>query len=107
MKYYLSPTLVFIVIAVIDFCLARILVFDQETNYQSLCLTWASKSNCIQRRGIAHIIIIMSICLFLCYSIKVSSSQVGQVEFQKATVIVLLPRRSGILKCKITWSQKC
>nr|XP_020446743.1 putative ATP-dependent RNA helicase TDRD9 isoform X2 [Monopterus albus] len=36
---------------VIDFCLARHLVCDQETNYQSLHLTWASKTNCNQRKG--------------------------------------------------------
>ncbi|XP_056151357.1 ATP-dependent RNA helicase TDRD9 [Lampris incognitus] len=36
---------------VIDFCLARRLVYDQETNYQFLCLTWASKNNCNQRKG--------------------------------------------------------
>ncbi|XP_040916868.1 ATP-dependent RNA helicase TDRD9 [Toxotes jaculatrix] len=36
---------------VIDFCLTRHLVCDQDTNYQSLCLTWASKTNCNQRRG--------------------------------------------------------
>lgn len=50
-KFYLAPASLFIVITVIDFCLARILVCDQETNYQSLCLSWASKSNCNQRRG--------------------------------------------------------
>ncbi|XP_062851750.1 ATP-dependent RNA helicase TDRD9 [Trichomycterus rosablanca] len=36
---------------VIDFCLMRHLVCDKETNYQSLRLTWASKTNCNQRRG--------------------------------------------------------
>ncbi|KAM8737457.1 ATP-dependent RNA helicase TDRD9 isoform 2-T2 [Acanthopagrus schlegelii] len=36
---------------VIDFCLARHNVCDQDTNYQSLRLTWASKTNCNQRRG--------------------------------------------------------
>ncbi|CAL8272859.1 unnamed protein product [Merluccius merluccius] len=36
---------------VIDFCLARHLVCDKETNYQSLRLTWASKTNCNQRKG--------------------------------------------------------
>ncbi|XP_076841783.1 ATP-dependent RNA helicase TDRD9 [Brachyhypopomus gauderio] len=36
---------------VIDFCLARHLVCDRETNYQSLQLTWASKTNCNQRKG--------------------------------------------------------
>ncbi|XP_061854824.1 ATP-dependent RNA helicase TDRD9 [Colius striatus] len=36
---------------VIDFCLTRILVCDEETNYGSLRLVWASKSNCNQRKG--------------------------------------------------------
>ncbi|XP_034531835.1 ATP-dependent RNA helicase TDRD9 [Notolabrus celidotus] len=36
---------------VIDFCLARRMVCDQDTNYQSLRLTWASKTNCNQRKG--------------------------------------------------------
>ncbi|NXN71597.1 TDRD9 helicase, partial [Himantopus himantopus] len=36
---------------VIDFCLTRILVCDEETNYQSLRLCWASKTNCNQRKG--------------------------------------------------------
>lgn len=42
---------VFMSAIVIDFCLARHLVCDQETNYQSLRLTWASKTNCNQRKG--------------------------------------------------------
>ncbi|XP_031439020.1 ATP-dependent RNA helicase TDRD9 [Clupea harengus] len=36
---------------VIDFCLARHLVCDRDTNYRSLRLTWSSKTNCNQRRG--------------------------------------------------------
>ncbi|NXW54040.1 TDRD9 helicase, partial [Eurystomus gularis] len=36
---------------VIDFCLARTLACDEETNYQSLRLCWASKINCNQRKG--------------------------------------------------------
>ncbi|XP_069049211.1 ATP-dependent RNA helicase TDRD9 isoform X2 [Lepisosteus oculatus] len=36
---------------VIDFCLVKHLVCDKETNFQSLRLTWASKTNCNQRRG--------------------------------------------------------
>ncbi|NWU59244.1 TDRD9 helicase, partial [Dromas ardeola] len=36
---------------VVDFCLIRILVCDDETNYQSLRLCWASKTNCNQRKG--------------------------------------------------------
>ncbi|KFP91773.1 Putative ATP-dependent RNA helicase TDRD9, partial [Apaloderma vittatum] len=36
---------------VIDFCLTKTLVCDEETNYQSLRLSWASKANCSQRKG--------------------------------------------------------
>ncbi|XP_061468264.1 ATP-dependent RNA helicase TDRD9 isoform X2 [Rhineura floridana] len=36
---------------VIDFCLTRNLVCDEDTNYQSLRLCWASKNSCNQRRG--------------------------------------------------------
>ncbi|XP_049684304.1 ATP-dependent RNA helicase TDRD9 isoform X3 [Accipiter gentilis] len=36
---------------VIDFCLTKTLVCDEETNYQSLRLCWASKTSCHQRRG--------------------------------------------------------
>ncbi|XP_038633739.1 ATP-dependent RNA helicase TDRD9 isoform X4 [Scyliorhinus canicula] len=36
---------------VIDFCLTRNLVCDEDTNYQSLRLNWASKMSCNQRKG--------------------------------------------------------
>ncbi|KAF6352554.1 tudor domain containing 9 [Rhinolophus ferrumequinum] len=36
---------------VIDFCLTRTLVCDEDTNYQSLRLSWASKTSCTQRKG--------------------------------------------------------
>ncbi|KAM9091278.1 ATP-dependent RNA helicase TDRD9 [Megaptera novaeangliae] len=36
---------------VIDFCLTRTLVCDEDTNYQSLRLSWASKTICDQRKG--------------------------------------------------------
>ncbi|NXJ92746.1 TDRD9 helicase, partial [Corythaixoides concolor] len=36
---------------VIDFCLTRTLVCDEETNYRSLRLCWAPKANCNQRKG--------------------------------------------------------
>ncbi|CAB1330971.1 unnamed protein product [Coregonus sp. 'balchen'] len=39
---------------VIDFCLARHMVCDKETRYQSLRLTWASKTNCNQRRAVTE-----------------------------------------------------
>lgn len=38
-------------VAVIDFCLTRTLVCDEDTNYQSLRLSWASKTSCNQRKG--------------------------------------------------------
>lgn len=37
--------------SVIDFCLTKILFCDPQTNYSHLKLSWASKSNCIQRAG--------------------------------------------------------
>uniref|UniRef100_A0A8C4VQE2 RNA helicase n=1 Tax=Gopherus evgoodei TaxID=1825980 RepID=A0A8C4VQE2_9SAUR len=36
---------------VIDFCLTRTLVCDEDTNYQSLRICWASKTSCNQRKG--------------------------------------------------------
>ncbi|OCT68434.1 hypothetical protein XELAEV_18039735mg [Xenopus laevis] len=36
---------------VVDFCLTKTLVCDEETHYQSLRLSWASKINCDQRKG--------------------------------------------------------
>nr|XP_032521208.1 probable ATP-dependent RNA helicase spindle-E [Danaus plexippus plexippus] len=36
---------------VIDFCLMKVLVADENTNFTSLQLSWASKTNCEQRAG--------------------------------------------------------
>lgn len=41
----------FFLLAVIDFCLTKILFCDKETSYQNLRLCWASKTNCNQRKG--------------------------------------------------------
>lgn len=41
----------FSLLAVIDFCLTKILFCDKETNYRNLRLCWASKTNCHQRKG--------------------------------------------------------
>lgn len=35
----------------IDFCLVKVLAIDPASNYQSLQLCWASKTNCVQRAG--------------------------------------------------------
>lgn len=43
--------MLFFPMAVIDFCLTRTLVCDEDTNYQSLRLSWASKTSCDQRKG--------------------------------------------------------
>lgn len=40
-----------VVIVVIDFCLVKMLVADTQTNFTSLQLKWASKTNCEQRAG--------------------------------------------------------
>ncbi|KAK2147306.1 hypothetical protein LSH36_561g03033 [Paralvinella palmiformis] len=40
-----------LLVPVIDFCLTKVLMCDPETSYTSLQLQWASKANCIQRRG--------------------------------------------------------
>lgn len=37
--------------SVIDFCLIKIQVQERETSYSSLQLSWASKSQAIQRAG--------------------------------------------------------
>ncbi|GBP03915.1 Probable ATP-dependent RNA helicase spindle-E [Eumeta japonica] len=36
---------------VIDYCLMKVLVADEQTNFTSLQLRWASKTNCTQRAG--------------------------------------------------------
>ncbi|NWU93303.1 TDRD9 helicase, partial [Upupa epops] len=49
-KCFCNNSRFYLFIAVIDFCLVRTLVCDEETNYQSLRLCWASKTNCNQRK---------------------------------------------------------
>lgn len=92
---------------VIDFCLARRMVCDRETNYQSLRLTWASKTNCNQRRGkilaaqnfSAQILASTNFCPFLHLF---PLCQEGQVEFLRATVTVWSPKSSGQMKSETT-----
>uniref|UniRef100_A0A1B6DS36 Probable ATP-dependent RNA helicase spindle-E n=1 Tax=Clastoptera arizonana TaxID=38151 RepID=A0A1B6DS36_9HEMI len=36
---------------VVDFCLTKHLIYDDETNFSHLQVTWASKNNCEQRAG--------------------------------------------------------
>lgn len=38
-------------ISVIDFCLTRNLITDTKTNFTTLRLDWASRTNCEQRKG--------------------------------------------------------
>lgn len=44
------------IFAVIDFCLTKNLISDPDTNYTSLHVEWASKANCIQRKGMCALI---------------------------------------------------
>jgi HrpA-like helicases len=36
---------------VVDFCLTKHLICDNNTNFSSLQVCWASKANCTQRAG--------------------------------------------------------
>lgn len=47
----LNIHLIFIFISVIDYCLTKNLVTDTNTNFISLRLDWAARSNCRQRAG--------------------------------------------------------
>lgn len=44
------------IFVVIDFCLTKNLISDPDTNYTSLHVEWASKANCIQRKGMCALI---------------------------------------------------
>ncbi|XP_028993907.1 ATP-dependent RNA helicase TDRD9 isoform X2 [Betta splendens] len=81
---------------VIDFCLARRLVCDQQTNYQSLCLTWASKTNCNQRRGRAG-----RVSKGYCYRLVTREFWRNQIPDFMTPEILLSPLTSIMLKVKL------
>ncbi|XP_072532828.1 ATP-dependent RNA helicase TDRD9 [Salminus brasiliensis] len=81
---------------VIDFCLARHLVCDKETNYQSLHLTWASKTNCNQRRGRAG-----RVSKGICYRLVTRDFWNKQIPDYAVPEMLRSPLASIVLKVKL------
>uniref|UniRef100_A0A3Q3A8T5 ATP-dependent RNA helicase TDRD9 n=1 Tax=Kryptolebias marmoratus TaxID=37003 RepID=A0A3Q3A8T5_KRYMA len=81
---------------VIDFCLARHLVCDNETNYQSLRLTWASKTNCNQRKGRAG-----RVSKGYCYRLVTKAFWRGEIPDYMIPEMLLAPLTTIMLKVKL------
>ncbi|XP_071383843.1 ATP-dependent RNA helicase TDRD9 [Centroberyx affinis] len=81
---------------VIDFCLARHLVCDKETNYQSLRLTWASKTNCNQRRGRAG-----RVSKGFCYRLVTKEFWKNEIPDYMIPEMLCAPLASIMLKVKL------
>nr|XP_040055966.1 ATP-dependent RNA helicase TDRD9 isoform X2 [Gasterosteus aculeatus aculeatus] len=81
---------------VIDFCLARRMVCDRETNYQSLRLTWASKTNCNQRRGRAG-----RVSKGYCYRLVTKKFWTNEIRDYMIPEMLLAPLATIVLKVKL------
>ncbi|XP_034077841.1 ATP-dependent RNA helicase TDRD9 [Gymnodraco acuticeps] len=81
---------------VIDFCLARHMVCDQDTNYQSLRLTWASKTNCNQRRGRAG-----RVSKGYCYRLVTKEFYKNEIPDYMVPEMLLAPLSNIMLKVKL------
>uniref|UniRef100_A0A8C2ZES9 RNA helicase n=1 Tax=Cyclopterus lumpus TaxID=8103 RepID=A0A8C2ZES9_CYCLU len=81
---------------VIDFCLVRHMVCDQETNYQSLQLTWASKTNCNQRRGRAG-----RVSKGYCYRLVTKEFWRNEIPDYMIPEMLLAPLTTIMLKVKL------
>ncbi|XP_053138500.1 ATP-dependent RNA helicase TDRD9 isoform X1 [Hemicordylus capensis] len=81
---------------VIDFCLTRTLVCDEDTNYQSLRLCWASKNSCNQRRGRAG-----RVSKGYCYRLVCKDFWVNVIPESTVPEIMRCPLESTILKVKL------
>ncbi|XP_041827179.1 ATP-dependent RNA helicase TDRD9 [Melanotaenia boesemani] len=81
---------------VIDFCLARHMVCDPDTNYQSLRLTWASKTNCNQRRGRAG-----RVSKGYCYRLVTKEFWKNEIPDYMIPEMLLAPLATIILKVKL------
>ncbi|XP_041669386.1 ATP-dependent RNA helicase TDRD9 [Cheilinus undulatus] len=81
---------------VIDFCLARHMVCDQDTNYQSLRLTWASKTNCNQRRGRAG-----RVSKGYCYRLVTKEFWSNEIPEYMIPEMLLSPLATILLKVKL------
>ncbi|KAM8915292.1 ATP-dependent RNA helicase TDRD9 [Spinachia spinachia] len=81
---------------VIDFCLARRIVCDRDTNYQSLRLTWASKTNCNQRRGRAG-----RVSKGYCYRLVTKEFWRNEIRDHMIPEMLLAPLATIVLKVKL------
>ncbi|KAM9842947.1 ATP-dependent RNA helicase TDRD9 [Aulostomus maculatus] len=81
---------------VIDFCLARHMVCDQDTNYQSLRLTWASKTNCNQRKGRAG-----RVSKGYCYRLVTKMFWKNEIPDYMIPEMLLAPLATIMLKVKL------
>ncbi|KAM7403060.1 hypothetical protein PAMA_003810 [Pampus argenteus] len=81
---------------VIDFCLARHMVCDRDTNYQSLRVTWASKTNCNQRRGRAG-----RVSKGYCYRLVTKDFWRNEIPDYMIPEMLLAPLGSIVLKAKL------
>ncbi|NXA39418.1 TDRD9 helicase, partial [Eudromia elegans] len=81
---------------VIDFCLTRTLVCDEDTNYQSLRLCWASKTNCNQRKGRAG-----RVSKGYCYRLVHKDFWTNYIPEKTVPEILRCPLGTTILKIKM------
>uniref|UniRef100_A0A3Q4GWC5 ATP-dependent RNA helicase TDRD9 n=1 Tax=Neolamprologus brichardi TaxID=32507 RepID=A0A3Q4GWC5_NEOBR len=81
---------------VIDFCLVRQLVCDPDTNYESLHLTWASKTSCNQRRGRAG-----RVSKGYCYRLVTKEFWKKEIPDYMIPEMLLAPLSTVLLKVKL------
>ncbi|NXX45654.1 TDRD9 helicase, partial [Tricholaema leucomelas] len=81
---------------VIDFCLTRTLVCDEETNYRSLRLCWASKTNCNQRKGRAG-----RVSQGYCYRLVYRDFWTNFIPEKSVPEILRCPLGATVLKIKM------
>ncbi|XP_054828112.1 ATP-dependent RNA helicase TDRD9 [Eublepharis macularius] len=80
---------------VIDFCLTRTLVCDEDTNYQSLRLCWTSKNSCNQRRGRAG-----RVSKGYCYRLIYKDFWANYIPETSVPEMVRCPLENTVLKVK-------
>ncbi|CAJ1073594.1 ATP-dependent RNA helicase TDRD9 [Xyrichtys novacula] len=81
---------------VVDFCLVRQMVCDPDTNYQSLRLTWASKTNCNQRKGRAG-----RVSKGYCYRLVTKEFWRKEIPEYMIPQMLLAPLATVVLKVKL------
>uniref|UniRef100_A0A7M4FCB0 Tudor domain containing 9 n=1 Tax=Crocodylus porosus TaxID=8502 RepID=A0A7M4FCB0_CROPO len=81
---------------VIDFCLTRTLVCDEDTKYQSLRLCWASQTNCNQRKGRAG-----RVSRGYCYRLVSKHFWINYILENAVPEMLRCPLGSTILKVKL------